>query len=268
MNITLRWGLIVLGLCACHVCWANNLPTSTISASAATVSVGQTFTVSVNASDVDGDLYYINIDQVSPNAGYYGAGYDTGNENPPGGAAYQLGGVEHASYTRTLTLTIGTPGSYVFRGMAADDHGSGWQPSSNTVTVVVTTNTGPTITRQPQSRNVSAGFDVMFSVSAVGTGTLTYQWRKENVNISGATSATYTRANVTTADVGNYEVIVTDANGSVTSNNTVLEVVDPNADSDGDGIPDVTETALGTHASTTTYDNVNSQQQKIHRPIQ
>jgi len=38
----------------------------------------------------------------------------------------------------------------------------------------------------------------------------TYQWRKDAVNISGATSASYSKANTTLADAGEYDVVVTE----------------------------------------------------------
>ncbi|MEO8150539.1 MAG: LamG-like jellyroll fold domain-containing protein [Bacteroidia bacterium] len=56
-----------------------------------------------------------------------------------------------------------------------------------------------------------AGGDVLLKCSP-GFG-LTYQWKKNNSNISGATSSTY---NVTTS--GNYKCLVTNSCGTVTSN--------------------------------------------------
>jgi len=245
----------------------NHWPTSTISANTTSITAGSQVTLTVNANDVDGDLYYINIDEVSPNAGYYGQGYNTGTEVPPGGSAGVIDGSQHTSASRVLVLTINTAGSYVFKGMASDNTGSGWQPSSNTVTITVASSTLPTITRQPQSRSLTLGFDALFTVNATGPGTLSYQWQKGGTNLSGATNASYTIGNTTSGSAGNYTVVVTNSNGSVTSSIATLTLVDPNADADGDGIPDLTEIALGTHASTTASDSTNTQQQNVHRPL-
>jgi hypothetical protein len=59
-----------------------------------------------------------------------------------------------------------------------------------------------------------------------GTSPYTYQWTKGGVDISGATSATYTKANVQVADAGVYALKTTDANAEViTSDSTTVTVV-------------------------------------------
>jgi rhamnogalacturonan endolyase len=58
---------------------------------------------------------------------------------------------------------------------------------------------------------------VTFSVTATGTPPPTYQWRKDGVEIDGATSASYTIPNVVVADSGSYDVVVTNSTGSVVS---------------------------------------------------
>jgi glucose/arabinose dehydrogenase len=86
-------------------------------------------------------------------------------------------------------------------------------------------NAAPSITTQPTSRTVAAGASVTFSVRASGAGTLTYQWQRNQVNISGATSQDYTIASVAAADNGaRFRAIVSNGGGSVTSNEAVLTV--------------------------------------------
>jgi beta-galactosidase len=90
--------------------------------------------------------------------------------------------------------------------------------------------TPPTIGTQPTNQTVTAPAAATFSVTASGTG-LTYQWRRNGVDISGATSASYTTpATVFATDNGAlYSVVVSNAGGSVTSSNATL-VVNPTAD--------------------------------------
>ena len=94
--------------------------------------------------------------------------------------------------------------------------------------ITFTGSTAPVITNQPQSISVSEGNQASFSVTATGTQPITYQWRKNGVNISGATNATYTIPSVVPSDAGNYSVIVSNSAGSVTSNNAALSVTPAN----------------------------------------
>ncbi|MBF0457089.1 MAG: hypothetical protein HQK99_04255 [Nitrospirae bacterium] len=81
------------------------------------------------------------------------------------------------------------------------------------------------IATQPYSVTVSAGQSATFRVTGAGSPTLTYQWQKNGVNISGATSATYTTPVTTSADNGTvFTVQVSNSVGSVTSNQATLTV--------------------------------------------
>lgn len=94
--------------------------------------------------------------------------------------------------------------------------------------ITYTGSTAPVITNQPQSTSVSEGSQASFSVTATGTQPITYQWRKNGVNISGAMSATYTISSVVPADAGNYSVVASNSAGTVTSNNAALTVTPAN----------------------------------------
>ncbi|WP_438481312.1 DNA/RNA non-specific endonuclease [Oleiharenicola lentus] len=83
----------------------------------------------------------------------------------------------------------------------------------------------PIIDTQPVAQTVAAGSNVMFAVVASGPGTLRYQWRKGTTPITGNPSATtslLSLTNVQAADAGNYNVVVTNAGGSVTSSDVAL----------------------------------------------
>jgi T5SS/PEP-CTERM-associated repeat protein len=84
----------------------------------------------------------------------------------------------------------------------------------------------PTITTAPQNQTVAQGSNVTFTVLASGSG-LAYQWRFGGSDLPGATSSTYTRANVQPADGGSYTVIITNLTGSVTSTATLTVVAPP-----------------------------------------
>lgn len=92
--------------------------------------------------------------------------------------------------------------------------------SSATLTVNAVT----TIGTQPTAQTVCTGGTVTFTVAATGTGTLAYQWRKGGNDIAGATSDTYTINPVTTADAGNYDVVISGICSPVSSNAVALTV--------------------------------------------
>jgi len=81
------------------------------------------------------------------------------------------------------------------------------------------------ITSQPTSQSAVAGSTAMFSVTASGSTTVSYQWRKAGANITGnasATTATLSLPNVQAADAASYDVAVTNASGTIFSNGVTL----------------------------------------------
>ena len=83
----------------------------------------------------------------------------------------------------------------------------------------------PSLTVQPVNVTVTAGQTATFSVSASGTAPLSYQWRKNTTNISGATAASYTTPATTAPDNGaKFDVVVSNGAGSATSNQAILTV--------------------------------------------
>jgi hypothetical protein len=82
----------------------------------------------------------------------------------------------------------------------------------------------PTIITQPVSQTNFVGTTASFSITAVGTPPLIYQWNVNGTNIASATNATLTLTNVQLTQAGNYAVLVTNAYGSVISSNAVLTV--------------------------------------------
>jgi len=82
------------------------------------------------------------------------------------------------------------------------------------------------IAAQPLGASVHAGTNVTFSVEAVGTGALRYQWRKDDVNLAGQTNASLTLTNVQLADDASYTVQVSDILSSITSDPARLAILE------------------------------------------
>ncbi len=80
------------------------------------------------------------------------------------------------------------------------------------------------ITAPPTNRTVAVGSNATFSVTAYGSVGLAYQWRFNGTNLADATTNSYALTNVQASQAGNYDVIVSDYSGSITSAVAVLSL--------------------------------------------
>lgn len=90
---------------------------------------------------------------------------------------------------------------------------------------------GPSITTQPKNQSVLANSNAVFTVVATGSPTLVYQWSfngktlTNSTHIAGATNTILTVSNIVGSDAGNYQVMVANSHGTVTSSNAYLTVL-------------------------------------------
>ena len=88
--------------------------------------------------------------------------------------------------------------------------------------------TAPSITTQPSNQTVMQGQSATFIVAASGSTPLSYQWQRNQVNISGANASSYMLASTAFADNGaKFRCVVTNAFGNATSNEATLTVQQP-----------------------------------------
>ncbi len=80
---------------------------------------------------------------------------------------------------------------------------------------ILGTPTAPLITTPPSGGTVAEGCN--FTLSVAADCVASYQWHKNNNPISGATSASYTVVDAVSSDAGNYTVVLTNPNGSVSN---------------------------------------------------
>ena len=152
-------------------------------------------------------------------------------------AATSAGTLSYQWSKDSLPIVGATSESYTTPATVLADSGStfsvhisntyGGSTTSVSATLTVTTALPPTITTQPASQSILAGQTATFSVTATGTGTLTYQWRKDSIPISGANSAAYTTPVAVLADSGStFSVVISDGvGGSTTSTSATLTVL-------------------------------------------
>jgi T5SS/PEP-CTERM-associated repeat protein len=127
-----------------------------------------------------------------------------------------IAGATRSSYTIT-GAALGDEGSYT---VVVANSVNSITSSAATLTVLV----APSITTPPQSLTVNTGANATFSVVATGNPAPTYQWQKNNANITGATGTAYTITGVTTNDAGNFTVVVANSVNSITSSVATLTV--------------------------------------------
>ena len=84
----------------------------------------------------------------------------------------------------------------------------------------------PSILTQPGSLSVFENQSASFSVVATGSG-ITYQWKKDGQAIAGATSTTYSIAQVFSFSEGDYTVEITNPAGAITSSPAHLTILAP-----------------------------------------
>ena len=85
----------------------------------------------------------------------------------------------------------------------------------------------PTITQQPTPLTVSAGAPAYFAVSIDGSGPLTCQWQRNGNPVAGGTAPALFIPAAQSADAGSYRIIVTNSEGSATSEVASLTVLLP-----------------------------------------
>ncbi|HKQ48040.1 MAG TPA: SBBP repeat-containing protein [Phycisphaerae bacterium] len=111
----------------------------------------------------------------------------------------------------------------------------GSAPPVACTTQVTVTESQPIISSPPASTQLCiGGTPGAFSVVASGTEPLSYQWRREGIDISGATSDTFPLAPDSLDDGGSYDVVITNACGSLITSSAATLTVHPHG-------PDITQ---------------------------
>jgi hypothetical protein len=135
-----------------------------------------------------------------------------------------------------VELPNGTSASYTFTAITLTDAGRysvkvtnvAGSAISREATITVNPAIAPSVSSQPTpSQTLYVGQTLSLTVSLSGSSPITYQWKKNDVAIAGATSGSFYVSAVTLSDGGSYTVLATNPAGSVTSNVAVVNVSAP-----------------------------------------
>ena len=141
-------------------------------------------------------------------------GLSTTNAQSPGFGGYTA----FALSSTNATFVAGTNTiDFVVNNVSAGY--TGLRVQINQSNVKIPPGTPPAIARNPRPRDskLAVGDSVSIATVASGSAPLTYQWWKDGVALAGQTNTTLNLTGLTTADSGNYTVVVSNAGGSVTS---------------------------------------------------
>ncbi len=137
-------------------------------------------------------------------------------------------GLSLNSDTGAISGTPTTAGIYTLLASATNALGAG--PSTSiTLSIAGSSSSAsaiaPQIVTAPQSEAVTVGSTAQFSVTAAGSGTLTYQWELDGIPIAGATGSILALALVDATDSGTYTVAVSNSTGTTVSAPATLTIL-------------------------------------------
>jgi hypothetical protein len=146
-------------------------------------------------------------------------------------ATHSLGLVTWDTFTATDISDMGDGTTYRVTVQTVTDGGTSLESSPYLTATTMAATGAPSITTQPVATKTNTyGSAETFTVSATSpdSGNLTYQWRKNGSNISGATSTSYVINSLALADAGTFSVVVTNTlagtSESTTSTSSILTV--------------------------------------------
>jgi hypothetical protein len=133
---------------------------------------------------------------------------------------WQRGGVDIAGATATTYAFTAQPADAGQQFTCAVSNAKGRTVSSNALATITT---APVLAAQPQSQVVSVGQKATFSVPWV-PNSQTYQWRRNDVDLPGATGLSYSLTAAAGDDGARFRVVATNALGVAQSDEAVLRV--------------------------------------------
>ncbi|WP_415907023.1 beta strand repeat-containing protein [Oleiharenicola sp. Vm1] len=199
---------------------SNTVPSTTLSASPASMTWGGSATITSTTTDADANLTSHAIDYSTDNASWV-AGGTTWNGTTS--SATRWDGANTSSNTLTVTWNPPSAGIFYFRSRGADSTGATSSFQTATVTVA---KANQTVSISPSSQTITVGGTITFTASG---GNTSYTWGGS----AGASGSGSSKA-VVFSTAGTFTVTVVDSgntnyNGSNTATATITVVAAPTA---------------------------------------
>jgi hypothetical protein len=156
-----------------------------------------------------------------------------------------------------LSGVVVQPGQEIFlRWFDANDSGNDHGVAIDNLTVsfqaTVALTNPPVITSQPQSEATAEGGFAIFSASATGNPSPSFQWQLDETNLPGATSSTLALNNVNSNQAGIYSCAITNSAGATNSISVSLIVTPNSIDATNGEIRILTYNVAGNNTGTET----------------
>lgn len=129
-------------------------------------------------------------------------------------------------------LLHATNATYAISAVATNNAGNYSVVVTNSAGSAVGSNAALTVVLSPANRTNHAGSTAVFAAMVFSPEALNFKWQRNGTNlmdggnVSGSTNVSLAIANVSDADAATYNLVVSDATGSVTTSNALLTVND------------------------------------------
>jgi uncharacterized repeat protein (TIGR03803 family) len=157
---------------------------------------------------------------LGPDGNFYGTTFNgSAFQVTTNGALTSLASINSSNGSALYAgLTLGPDGNFYGAAATGGANGKG---------VIYRLNLPPSILAQPANVITAPGNDVAFGVTLFGTAPYSYQWLSNNIPIADGTNNFLVISNVMTSSSGNFQIVISNTWGSVTSSVASLTVLSP-----------------------------------------
>jgi hypothetical protein len=140
----------------------------------------------------------------------------------PLSGATALAGYTPAATANQAAIVLGSNKRTFVNGFMGEDVANADQAVRIAANEIALLCSDPVILVQPKSQMALTGGSAQFSVLALGTAPLAYQWRKDSADLADATNSSLVLSSVQLGAEGQYEVAISNAAGTVISTAALL----------------------------------------------